>query len=91
MLYDGHMWVTLRVAAQMLGTTTEQLRLNIAHEDHGFEVLERYTRGEVGRAYRYLRYDELVAALGGQQSTMVRREGKVVAGKEASTSRQAIR
>ena len=78
MLYMGHRWLKLGPAAEMLGMSRKTLWLALTKgDDAGFTVLEREDFN--GRVWRYLRRDELLAAMGmiddvapDRQSTTIR-------------------
>jgi hypothetical protein len=77
MLYQGHLWLKLGDAADMLGMSRKSLWLALTkRDDAGFTVLEREDRN--GRVWRYLRKDEILAATGAIDDVAPDRESKTI-------------
>jgi hypothetical protein len=77
MLYMGHRWLKLGPAAEILGMSRKTLWLALREDDDaGFTVLER--EDFHGRVWRYLRRDELLAAMGVIDDVAPDRQSKTI-------------
>ena len=77
MLYMGHRWLKLGPAAEILGMSRKTLWLALREDDDaGFTVLEREDFN--GRVWRYLRRDEILAAMGTIDDVAPDRESRTI-------------